>query len=136
MEELKTKKKLSKGMLLIIGLLVLVVGVTAGILIANIPTTLTVNEALATATSGIGLTGFPGETFSASIEVLNQANVPLNVEATWTETDNINGVVYITNMPLTISLVPGWNLVDVNFVIADDSPTGDINGNVQLTRVV
>ena len=97
--------------------------------------TVTVSEALSTTTVDQSVSAFPGEPETISINVDNAASVPLNVEISFSETSNANGVIYTADMPKTVVASPGSNTFDVTYNIASDSPTGTLETKVSLTRI-
>jgi hypothetical protein len=130
-----SKKKQFNKKLLIPLFSVLAIGlIAAAVLIVTLPAHVTINEALSTTLVEVAVSGYPGETISYSIPIDNAANVPLNVELTFTETSP-GGVFYSTNFPLTQTLQSGENEVVVNFTIESDSPVGVIEGNIAINRI-
>ena len=125
-------KKLLFGVIL--GTMLLGLVIASAIYYHTIPVTSTIGEALSSTTVALNFSGFPGETIIQNIDVNNVANVPLNTELTWTEGNNLNLVNYTNDLPKTINLVPGANVVPVSFTYATDSTIGDFDGNITLTR--
>ena len=121
--------------LLLLPALLLVSTVLAGVVFKQLDVTVTVSEALSTTTVDQSVSAFPGEPETISINVDNAASVPLNVEISFSETSNANGVIYTADMPKTVVASPGSNTFDVTYNIASDSPTGTLETKVSLTRI-
>lgn len=109
--------------------------VAAAVLYNTSTVDVTINEALSTVNTSLAFSGFPNETISRNIVVHNAGSNPLNSRFTWSQDQNVNGVVYTTNLPMNQSMLPGDNNVTVSFTIAPDSPVGSYNGTVSLNRV-
>jgi len=108
--------------------------VTALVVVSTISVDVTVNEALTTTTVTASVSGEAGETIVQPIDIENIANVPLEVTVTFIEINNSDLVDYVTNMPLTTTLNPGDNIVDVSWTINPSSPVGIFTGEIEITR--
>ena len=111
--------------------------IAAAVYISEINATATVSEAFSTTTTDVSYSGFPGETICVDVPVDNDANVALDVELTYVETDNPDAVIYTTNMDsgLDQTLAPGANLVNTCATYDAVTPLGDIAGTITITRV-
>jgi hypothetical protein len=127
-----TKKKLG---IALASVLMLGMVFALGVYFASVHTDLTVNEALVSKTTTCTISGYAGETKTCEIDVTNQASVPLNISIAWIEADNVNHVAYTTDMPKTLELASGDSSFVVTYVIANDSPNGLFDGDVQLARI-
>jgi len=131
-------KLLMNKKVLAVGLPVLMLAlVSAFVLYQTLTVDVTVNEALSVSSPlTFSLSGFSGETITNTVTVHNSANVPLDTRFDWTETSNIDGVVYTTDMSKIVTLAPLSNTdVDLNWVVETGSVTGTFNGEVTLTRL-
>ena len=71
------------------GIPILVIALVAAVIfIAYVQVDATVSEALSTSTVDLDLSGFPGETITQDITIVNAASVPLNAQLTWEERKN------------------------------------------------
>lgn len=122
--------------ILLFGIPLLLAGIVmAAIIYHTLTVNATISEALSTVTLDLDMSGFPGEVVVQTFVINNAANVPLNTQFTWLETENLNDVVYITDMPKVVELAPGDNDVNATFTYADETPLGDITGTITLERV-
>ena len=139
MEEQITQQKVPfykrKIYVIPLALFALISIVSAVVFIASIHVNVSVNEALSTTTTSLSISGFPGETIESIIDIHNEASVPLNIELSCTETSNVNGVTYTTDMPKILILAPGDNNVSVSHVIASNSSIGSFEGDISITRI-
>lgn len=128
--------KINKPVAILIGLFViLAVPVLAAVIIHTFSVDITVNEALSSTQVDVSVNKFPAETETISIPVTNAASVPIDVDFTWTEINNLNGVIYTTNMPLPVTLPASTTTnVDVTFTIDNGSPIGTFDGKVNIVR--
>ena len=93
-----------------------------------------VSEALNQSVLSTSVASFPGETQVENYTITNDANVPLNVELSFQEDQNVNNVSYSTDLPKTVLMQPGSNTVSAVFTIANDSVVGDFNGTISFAR--
>lgn len=107
----------------------------AAVLIHTFSTTINVNEAFSSTETDATINAVLGTTVIQTVHVSNQASVPLQVKVSFTETANANGVIYTTNSPVTQTLQPGANTVDLTFAISAGSPVGSFTGEVDIERV-
>jgi outer membrane lipoprotein-sorting protein len=123
--------------LLALGLPVLLTALVVAVMLSSVNVTIQVDEALSTTTTDLTLSpAYAGETITQTIPVENKANVPLNVELSWTETENLNGVTYTTDMSKTVE-IPALSTADVevSFTFATDTELGEVTGQIVLERV-
>jgi hypothetical protein len=110
-----------------------------GILIGIIPVSIPVTEAIATSEVLVTFTNIPADSLPHSqlISITNLASVPLNAQLTWNQISNENSVLYVTDLPKTISILSGTNNYNIDIVIpiGEVEPTGEIKGKVIITRV-
>lgn len=105
------------------------------VFVSSINVDATVSEPFETTTIALDFSGYAGETITKTVDINNKANVPLQVQFTWTEGSNVDGVEYTTDMPKTVTLDSGLNTVDLVFVYEGDTPTGAVDGTITLDRV-
>jgi len=141
MEE--TQKKETKKFLgmkptiaLAVMFLILAVPILAAVVVHSYNVDVIVGEPLSSSNVDVTLNALAGETETHTIMIDNLANVALDVDVAWTETSNVNGVVYTTSMPQTFTVPSGLgNTFDVTFDIDSGSPTGTFEGSIVIERV-
>lgn len=98
---------------------------------------LTVSEARSSTDVPFSLSCMSGETVEHNLTVHNNANVALNTELTWTETENNESVLYSNNLPQTITLAPTSDTVfTVSMVCSPVTPAGVVIGTVNMNKAM
>jgi len=108
----------------------------AALVVINLPSTITINEAFSTTTTDASFDGFTGGQYCKTIPVANAANVDITAEVTFNEDTNPNLVVYTTNNGSHVT-IPAGSSADVDSCIDVDtnSPAGVVSGTVTIARV-
>jgi len=134
------KKKLWLFLVPILGIAL----VAAAVWIANLDVTTTISEAISTAQTDIVISALVGGVTCEQVSIDNAANWDLWTALTFTETSNfvndglgndVGDVTYTTDLPKTVTLSSGANMVDVCFDVTEDSLIGVITGTVTIERV-
>lgn len=108
----------------------------AAVQLANIPTTLDVNEPLSVGTQSLAFAGYPNEEHCLPVSVTNAATSEQNARLSWSESSNPDGVLYGVNLPHDEPIAPqSTENVDVCMSISSDSPVGSVSGTVTVERV-
>jgi hypothetical protein len=119
----------------LIMVLVLTVGVLGAVLIHQFNFTVNVSEAFTSTEIDATVDAVLGTTVIKSVTINNAASVSLQAKVSFTETSNMNGIIYTTNSPVTQTLNPGPNVVDLTFTIDSGSPTGSFSGTISIERI-
>jgi len=135
METQEPKKFNKKKLWLFLTPVLAIALVAAVVYIASLNVTATVSEAISTAQTDIVISPIIGGVTCSQVSIDNAASWDLWTQLSFTETSNVGGVVYTTDLPKTVTLSSGNNQVDVCFDVTEDSPVGEIDGTVTIERV-